>query len=164
MHRDSFLQRVVSPQTDAPLLVSNAHLKATTDQLLNSCSPGCVVLVPAQVSLVVSGFGQPQILHSVIPLVVVDVVKTRLRPRAVHHSPDHPVDDILLPAVLDVSIRFVRGLVGWKLHTGWLPSGSADQKAALVVIGKHAAEVDGGWFDIHVGILTWIRGMSIPPL
>jgi hypothetical protein len=32
-----------------------------------------------------------------------------------------------------------------------------------VVVGEHAAEVDGGWFDIHVGILAWIRGMSIPP-
>jgi hypothetical protein len=45
-----------------------------------------------------------------------------------------------------------------------LPGGSADQKAAFVVVGEHAAEVGGGWFDVHVGILTWIRGMSIPPL
>ena len=112
MYRDSFLQRVVSSQADAPLLVSNAHLKATTDQLLNSCAPRRVVLVPAQISLVVSGFGQPQILHSVIPLVMVDVVKTRLRPRTVHHSPDHPMDGVLLPAVLDVPIRLVRGLAG----------------------------------------------------
>jgi hypothetical protein len=45
-----------------------------------------------------------------------------------------------------------------------LPGGDAGQKAALVVVCEHAAEVDGGWFDVHAGILTWIRGMSIPPL
>jgi len=158
-----FLKGIVGSQTEALFFVPDAHLEATTDQLLDAGAARGVVFELAQISGVFCMGCEPQVLDPVVSLVVVDVIKTRFRPCTVHHSPDYPVDGVLFATVFDVAVVLVGGFACFKLYTCRLPGGGADQKAALVVVGEHAAEVDGGWFNIHVGILAWIRGISIPP-
>lgn len=126
MYCRRFLKGIVGSQADAPLLVPNAHLEATTDQLLDADASRSVVPIQAQVSGVFCVGRKPQVLDPVVSLVVVYMIKTRFRPRAVHHSPDHSMNGVLFATVFDVAVVLVGGFAGFKLYTRRLPGGGAD--------------------------------------